>query len=144
MEKNVNQHQPTHTKIQNTIISLSMSSRYLLVQFKDSIVVYRHERDDGDPENQDNKMQLIKTYEIPGSFEHTLFAITRTHIFSANDHTLTVFDLSGRAVCTFSFQAAITSVAGAVGEKDGAVVSCADGCVYYVIPKNKHLYNSNE
>ena len=112
------------------LMSLAMSPKFLLVQFKDSIVIYRH---GGQLTDENGNLRLERLYEVPGMSAFTLFAITNTHCFGANDTTLTAFDLSGHSICTFSFQSPITFLSGATSEKDGALVSCSDGCVYFVM-----------
>lgn len=163
-----------------TIVSLAICSKFLLIQFKDAVVIYKYGteaekeialmneskeekptptplNDDASvsslaltnstmnikPSSQENQqpvipsdpdsLPLIKVYEIPGSFENTLFAITPIHLFGATDNTLIVQDLSGHPVCQFTFQAPISTLSGTNSSKGAAIVGCTDGCVYFVM-----------
>lgn len=120
------------------ILDIAMSSRYLLIQFKDAILLYRHERDvDDEGDDEEGKLKLDKVYEIPGSFENTIFTVTRTHIIGALDKILTLYDLSGHTLCQFSFDSTIKTVSEAPSFQDGAIVGCDDGRVYFVMIDQK-------
>ena len=107
------------------IISMAMSSKFLLIHFSDSIVIYRYEE-------TDESIKLERLRETSGKFDKTVFAISNTEIFGATDATLTVLDMACRSRCAFSFQTNITSVSTVPGG-NSAIVSCCDGCVYHVV-----------
>ncbi|OHT08971.1 hypothetical protein TRFO_22306 [Tritrichomonas foetus] len=132
--RNIITHQQTDLVFFKIIVSLAMCSKFLVIQFKDAVSIYRYVPEKDDPPEEDpEKLPLIKVYEIPGSFENTLFAITPIHLFGATDTELAVQDLSGQTVCCFTFQAPITTICGVNSAKDAALVGCSDGCVYFVM-----------
>ena len=112
------------------IVSTTMSSNFLLVQFKDSVISYRHEYQT-ETEDQ-NKLNIEKVFEIPGYFEKSKFAITRIHILCAEDNILKFFDLTGHSLCQFQFSSKITCLSAASAYNDNAIVGCKDGRVFFV------------
>ena len=83
--------------------------------------------------NDDTKMPLVKVFEIPGSFENTMFAISPLHLFGATENKLIVQDFSGHMICQYTFQAPITTMALTSPSSDSVVVGCSDGCAYFVM-----------
>jgi hypothetical protein len=120
----------TDIQFLKVIVALGLSPKYLYVQFKDSVVLFRYEKVG---EGSLTTIQFSKISELPGQFAKTLFAITGEHVFGANDKIMTVYDITGHSICLFSFQASITHLASISCEQDGALVSCSDGCVYFVV-----------
>jgi WD40 repeat protein len=110
------------------ICALGLSPRYLYVQFKDSVVLFRYEK-----VPQGGELQFTKISELPGQFEKSLFSVAGEHVFGASEKVMTVYDVTGHSICKFSFQATITFLSPTSSEKDGVLASCADGCVYFVV-----------
>ncbi|KAK8838405.1 hypothetical protein M9Y10_033031 [Tritrichomonas musculus] len=195
-----------------TIVSLAICTNFLLVQFKDSIIIYRYGPEaientqninmtdthnntnnntdaslslsqlsvstattlaitndsatasninmnannnennnqtenvtDTNEQEDDNKLPLVKVYELPGSFENTLFAITSIHLYGATENNLVIQDLSGHIICQFTFQSPISTLCQTSSSQGGAIVGCVDGTVYFVnIDQNEPVFIANQ
>lgn len=115
------------------IASTTMSSNFILVQFKDSVITYKYSIDN----EHEGQLIVEKINEIPGNFEKSLFAITRIHIISAEGNQLAFYDLTGCRLPGFSFSAPITSLRTTSAYNDGVIIGCADCRVYFVMMEMK-------
>ena len=128
--KNIINGKSTELSFNKIIVSTTMSSNFLLVQFKDSVISYRHEYQTESEDQQ--SLNIEKVFEIPGYFENAKFAITRIHILCAEDNILKFFDLTGHSLCQFQFSSPITCLNAASAYNDNAIVGCKDGRVFFV------------
>jgi len=127
--RNIITKKDSYVTFNKIIISITMSTKFLLVQFKDSIMVYKHEKDENVGKQEPS---LVLVDEIPGQFADTMFAITRINIISAEKSIITFYDLTGQRLCQYSFSCNISYLSYASLFNDGGIAGLDDGRVFFM------------
>lgn len=103
------------------IFAISMSSRFLLVHFRDSLVVYNHN-------------DMTKVHEIPGVFDNSFVCLSDERIFvtQSNNLELSFITLAGHRETTISFSSEVTFLRLTDSFEDAVIVGCKNGDVLIV------------